>query len=80
LHRQTLELRRKVLGPKSRGTLTSMNNLGGALSEQVKYVEAEQMHWQELGAQKDGSMKEAPGHPNAPLFSCLPDLGARIIL
>jgi hypothetical protein len=48
MHRQTLELERKVLGPKHPDTLMSMNDLGSAVSRQGKHVEAEQMHRQTL--------------------------------
>jgi len=40
---QTLELRRKVLGPEHPHTLTSMDRLALALSSQGNYVEAEQI-------------------------------------
>ena len=43
------QLRQKVLGPEHLDTLTNMNNLALVLSEQGKYMEAEQMHQQELG-------------------------------
>ena len=46
MHRQTLELSRKVLGPEHPDTLKSMSELGSVLSSQGKYVEAEQMHRQ----------------------------------
>ena len=46
MQRQTLELRRKVLGREHPHTLTSMSDLAAALSGQGKYVEAEQMHRQ----------------------------------
>jgi hypothetical protein len=44
MHRQTLELRTKVLGLEHPYTLTSMSQLARVLSRQGKYVEAEQMH------------------------------------
>jgi hypothetical protein len=34
MHQQTLELRKKVLGPEHPDTLTSMSHLGMALSRQ----------------------------------------------
>ena len=43
MHRQTLELRKKVSGPKHPYTLTSMNNLATVLRSQGKYGEAETM-------------------------------------
>ncbi|KAL0929379.1 uncharacterized protein CTRU02_215545 [Colletotrichum truncatum] len=48
MHRQTLELMQKVLGPENPSTLTSMSNLAGVLKSQGKYEEAEQMHRQTL--------------------------------
>ncbi|KAK1656993.1 hypothetical protein BDP55DRAFT_43077 [Colletotrichum godetiae] len=48
IHRQTLELREKVLGPENPDTLTSMDNLAVVLGSQGKYDEAEQMHRQTL--------------------------------
>ncbi|GKT52029.1 kinesin light chain [Colletotrichum spaethianum] len=48
MYRQTLELRKKVLGPENPSTLASMNNLAEALRKQGKYDEAEQMHRQTL--------------------------------
>ncbi|KAK2005502.1 TPR-like protein [Colletotrichum eremochloae] len=48
MHRQTLELKEKVLGPENPDTLSSMNNLALVLDSQGKYEEAEQMHRQTL--------------------------------
>jgi hypothetical protein len=42
------ELRKKVLGLEHPDTLSSMNNLAAALSDQGKHNEAEQMHQQTL--------------------------------
>ncbi|KAI7911535.1 kinesin light chain [Pyricularia oryzae] len=44
MHRKTLELREKVLGPENPSTFESMNNLALVLDNQGKYEEAEQMH------------------------------------
>ncbi|KAI7912767.1 kinesin light chain [Pyricularia oryzae] len=44
MHRKTLALYGKVLGPENPSTLTSMNNLASVLGSQGKYEEAEQMH------------------------------------
>jgi tetratricopeptide (TPR) repeat protein len=44
MHRETLRLRKKVLGEEHPSTLASLNNLALALSGQEKYAEAEQMH------------------------------------
>ena len=57
MHRQTLELRQKVLGPKHPDTLRSMSWVAAAPYSQGKHVEAEQMHWQTLEPTKVGSMK-----------------------
>ncbi|KAK5214567.1 hypothetical protein LTR72_012261 [Exophiala xenobiotica] len=48
MHRQTLDLREKVLGEEHQSTLGSMNNLALVLRQQGKYEEAEQMHRQTL--------------------------------
>ncbi|KAL0933554.1 uncharacterized protein CTRU02_212517 [Colletotrichum truncatum] len=48
MHRQTLEMRKKVLGLENPSTLTSMNNLAETFRHQGKYEEAEQMHRQAL--------------------------------
>nr|XP_036584595.1 uncharacterized protein CTRU02_05670 [Colletotrichum truncatum]KAF6794113.1 hypothetical protein CTRU02_05670 [Colletotrichum truncatum] len=52
MHRQTLEMRKKVLGPENPNTLSSMNNLAGVFDSQGKYEEAEQMHRQALEMRK----------------------------
>ncbi|KAK1990627.1 hypothetical protein LX36DRAFT_647585 [Colletotrichum falcatum] len=52
MHRQTLELKEKVLGPENPYTLDSMNNLALVLDSQGKYDEAEQMHRQTLELKK----------------------------
>jgi len=44
MYRATLVLMEEVLGKKYPYTLTSMSNVGGALSDQGKYVEAEAMY------------------------------------
>ncbi|KAK1656895.1 hypothetical protein BDP55DRAFT_596875 [Colletotrichum godetiae] len=48
MHRQTLELSVKVLGPENPDTLISMDNLALVLRSQGKYDEAEQIHRQTL--------------------------------
>ncbi|KAF6806089.1 Kinesin light chain 3 [Colletotrichum musicola] len=61
MHRQTLELKEKVLGLENPSTLASMNNLALVLDSQGKYEEAEQMHRQTL------ELKEkllGPNHPS----------------
>jgi hypothetical protein len=41
MHRETLVLRKKILGDKHPYILTSISNLAGALSHQGKYIKAE---------------------------------------
>lgn len=48
LYRQTLELRRDILGPEHTSTLKSMNDLGLALERMGKYDEADKMHRETL--------------------------------
>ena len=60
MYRQALELREKVLGKEHPDTLTSMNNLAGALRGQGKYEEAEQMHRQALELTEKVLGKEHP--------------------
>lgn len=59
--RQALSLREKILGTKHRHTLTSMNNVGVALSMQGRYGEADAMHRQTLAMQDEVLGKEHPG-------------------
>jgi tetratricopeptide (TPR) repeat protein len=61
MHRQTLELKEKVLGHEHPSTLTSMNNLALALSAQGRYEEAEQMHRQTLELKEKVLGHEHPG-------------------
>jgi tetratricopeptide (TPR) repeat protein len=49
MHQQTLELRRKVLGPEHPHTLASMSNFALVLNSQGKYDDAEEMHRRTLG-------------------------------
>jgi tetratricopeptide (TPR) repeat protein len=48
MHRQTLELREKVLSIKHLDTLTSVNNLAVVLEKQGKYEEGKGMHQEAL--------------------------------
>src|SRR5438874_290452 len=48
MHRQTLQLDRKLLGPEHPSTLGSMNNLASVQDKQGRYDEAEAMHRQTL--------------------------------
>ena len=43
LQRQTLDIRRRVLGKEHPDTLSSMNNLANVLSDEAKYAEAERL-------------------------------------
>ena len=54
MHRETLELKEKLLGREHPDTLGSMNNLAAVLSSQGKYSEAEQMHRQTLELMETG--------------------------
>ncbi|EXL45099.1 hypothetical protein FOCG_13862 [Fusarium oxysporum f. sp. radicis-lycopersici 26381] len=44
MHRETLELKEKVLGKEHPSTLDSMNNLALVLRKIGKYEKAEKMH------------------------------------
>ncbi|RKK34469.1 hypothetical protein BFJ67_g13747 [Fusarium oxysporum f. sp. cepae] len=44
MHRETLEVREKVLGKEHPYTLNSMNNLATVLEKMGEYEEAEKMH------------------------------------
>ena len=55
MHRQTLELDKKVSGPEHPDTLMSMSNLAYVLTLQGKYDEAKGLRRQML--QKQGSRK-----------------------
>jgi hypothetical protein len=48
MHRQALERKNQVLGPKHPSTLDSINCLALVFNSPGKYVEAEQMHWEAL--------------------------------
>jgi len=48
LFRETLEIKRKKLGPEHRSTLVTMGNLSDTLTDEGKYSEAEQMVRQTL--------------------------------
>src|SRR5262245_30068044 len=52
LHREALEIRRRVLGPEHPDTLTSMNNLALSYSGQGRYKEAEVMYQEALEIRK----------------------------
>jgi hypothetical protein len=43
LDRETLDIRRRVLGPEHPVTLTSMNNLAIVLADEGRYAEAEKL-------------------------------------
>jgi len=58
MHRETLVLREKVSGKEYPYTLTSMSNVGGVLSDQGKYAEAEKMYRETLALDEKASGKE----------------------
>jgi tetratricopeptide (TPR) repeat protein len=60
MHRQTLELREKVLGQEHPSTLGSMNDLALVLYSQGKYEEAEGMHRQTLELREKVLGREHP--------------------
>ncbi|KAF2178436.1 hypothetical protein K469DRAFT_332849 [Zopfia rhizophila CBS 207.26] len=60
MHRETLTLRVKISGKEYPDTLTSMNNVAMALSDQGKYAEAEKMHQETLALRVKISGKEHP--------------------
>jgi len=61
MHRRTLELREKVLGPEHPDRLTSMNNLALVLVDQCEYEAAEAMHRRTLELREK---VQGPGHPD----------------
>jgi tetratricopeptide (TPR) repeat protein len=61
MHRQTLELKKKVLGKEHPYIFNSMYNLAIALKDQGKYEEAEQTHRRALEGYKKVLGKEHPG-------------------
>ncbi|KAK5188260.1 hypothetical protein LTR47_010846 [Exophiala xenobiotica] len=60
LYRQAYDTRRKTVGIEEISTLTSMNNLAGALSYQGKYEGAEEMHRETLQLSKKVLGEEHP--------------------
>ena len=60
MHRQTLELKEKMLGREHPDTLGSMNNLALVLDSRGKYEEAEHMHRQTLELREKAQGKEHP--------------------
>jgi hypothetical protein len=61
MDRQTLALRKKVLGPEHPDTLASMSNLALLLGRQGKYEDAEAMNRQTLALRKKVL---GPEHPD----------------
>ncbi|KAI6439877.1 hypothetical protein MCOR15_011898 [Pyricularia oryzae] len=61
MHRETLALREKVLGPEHPSTFDSINNLALLFASQGKYQEAEQMHRKTLEFCKKAM---GPEHPS----------------
>lgn len=58
MHQEMLELREKALGKEHPDTLTSMNNLALALSDQGKHAEAETMYQKTLALRETMLGKE----------------------
>jgi eukaryotic-like serine/threonine-protein kinase len=52
LEQQSLEIRRRVLGPENADTLASMNDLAGALNEDGHYTEAAKMFREEFDIER----------------------------
>lgn len=75
MHRQVLELRKKVLGREHSSIFISMNNLASVLGSQGKYLEAEQMRRQVLELMEEVRGRE---HPDTVLYSILQDCLKRI--
>ncbi|KAK6214532.1 hypothetical protein LQW54_004253 [Pestalotiopsis sp. IQ-011] len=61
IYRETLELRKSVLGPEHPSTLVSINNLANMLNSQGKYEEAEEMLRETLELRKSVL---GPEHPS----------------
>ncbi|KAI6447382.1 hypothetical protein MCOR17_010551 [Pyricularia oryzae] len=61
MHRKTLALREKVLGPENPSTFDSISNLASVLNNQGKYEEAEQMHRKTLALREKVL---GPEHPS----------------
>jgi non-specific serine/threonine protein kinase/serine/threonine-protein kinase len=52
LEQQSLEIRRRVLGPENPDTLASMDDLAGALKERGQYIEAAKMFGEEIDIER----------------------------
>ena len=65
LERQSLDIRRRVLGPEDPDTLNSMDELAGALSESGHYAEAAKMFREELDIERRVLGPENPQTLNA---------------
>ena len=62
LHRQTLAIRRRVLGPEHADTLASMNNLADIYSAQGKYAQAEALDNQTWKSSAAWRVRSIPTH------------------
>ena len=60
LAKESLELRRKVLGEEHPDTISSTNNLAGCINHQGRYAEAEPMYRQALELQRKVLGEEHP--------------------
>lgn len=61
LDRETLDIRRRVLGPEHPDTLRSLGTLGGVLTDEGHYPEAEKLHREALDVQQ---RVLGPEHPD----------------
>jgi hypothetical protein len=61
LHRQTLDIRRRVLGPEHPDTLASVHNLAIVLYDEGRYTEAERLDRETLDIRR-GVL--GPEHPD----------------
>jgi len=65
LEQQSLDIRRRVLGPENPDTLASMDDLAGALEERGQYVEAAKMLREEIDIERRVLGPENPQTLNA---------------
>jgi tetratricopeptide (TPR) repeat protein len=72
LHRETLDVQRRVLGPEHRGTLESMRNLANDFAGEGRYSEAEKLQRETMNVDR---RVLGPEHPLARLstynISCI---------
>src|SRR5216683_2357470 len=65
LEQQSLDIRRRLLGPENPDTLASMDDLGGALKESGQFVEAAKMFREEIDIERRVLGPENPQTLNA---------------